>query len=97
MDRSPESLRLVGREAPRKRIAGGREGVRCAGASSTHLRKKISVSVEYFDGEPYESLNLNKEPWGLITGPNKMISSQSDTAADIIVKRNTSTDRTKGA
>ncbi len=29
----------------------------------------MHVLVEYFDEEPYEPLNLNKEQWGLVAGP----------------------------
>ncbi len=33
------------------------------------LNQQMRVIVEFFDGEPYEPLNLNMEQWRLVTGP----------------------------
>ncbi len=45
------------------------------------------VSVECFDGEPYEPLNLNKEQSGLVTGPIEVAPSRTGTTADKILKK----------
>ncbi len=50
-------------------------------------RKKMRVAVEYFGGEPYEPLNLNKEQWGLVAGQIQVVSSCTRTAADRTVKQ----------
>ncbi len=47
----------------------------------------MRISVEYFYGEPYEPLNLNKEQCGLLPGPTQVASSRTGTAVDKIVKQ----------
>ncbi len=43
-------------------------------------------SVEYFDGQPYEPLNLDKEQQGFVAGPFQVAPSHAGIAADNIVK-----------
>ena len=45
------------------------------------------MSVEYFDGEPYEPLNLNGEQWIVITGPHPVFTSSMGTIAEKTVQR----------
>ncbi len=47
----------------------------------------MRVSAEYFDGEPYEPLNLNQEQWGVVSAPAQAAASRMGTVADKIVKQ----------
>ncbi len=58
-----------------------------ATVSRVNSRKQMRVFVVYFDGELYESLNLNKEQWGLEAGPTQVAPSPTGTAADKIVRQ----------
>ena len=51
-------------------------------------RKRMRVSVEYFDDEPRESLHLTNEQWGIVkTHPHRDEASRSGSVADRLVKQ----------
>ncbi len=49
-------------------------------------RKRMCVSVEYFDDEPREPLCLTDEQWGIVALPQPKAASRAGSAADQLVK-----------
>ncbi len=57
----------------------------------------MRVSVDCFDGEAREPLNLNKEQCGFATGTTNVAPSRTGTAADKIAKLAKTVGRTRRA